>query len=39
MKSRAFEALSGNCPAASAAPGTLAITVPAFGTLICQAGE
>ncbi len=39
MKSRAFEAISGNCPAAAAAPGTLAITVPAFGTLVCRADE
>ena len=39
MKSRVFEALSGNCPAAPAAPGTLTITVPAFGTLVCRAIE
>jgi len=39
MKSAAFTALHGDCPARPVAPGSLSISLPAFGTLICQASE
>ncbi len=39
MKSTGFTALLGNCPAAPAAPGSLRLNLPAFGTVICQASE
>lgn len=39
MKSAGFTALHGDCPAASAAPGSLRLSLPAFGTIICQASE
>lgn len=39
MKSRGFTPLHGDCPAAPAAPGSLLVSLPAFGTMICQASE
>ena len=39
MKSAGFTALYGDCPARPAAPGSLHISLPAFGTIICQASE
>ncbi len=39
MKSRGFTTLYGDCPAQIAAPGSLTMTIPAFGTAICQASE
>ena len=39
MKSAGFTALLGDCPAAPAAPGSLHLSLPAFGTIICQASE
>jgi len=39
MKSAAFTSLLGDCPAHAAAPGSLSLTLPAFGTAICQANE
>ncbi|MBA3939978.1 MAG: alpha-amylase [Sphingopyxis sp.] len=39
MKSAGFTALLGDCPAAPAAPGSLHLSLPAFGTAICQASE
>ena len=39
MKSTGFTALLVNCPAAPAAPGSLRLNLPAFGTVICQASE
>ncbi len=39
MKSAGFTALYGDCPAQPAAPGSLFLTLPAFGTIICQANE
>ncbi|MDR6833791.1 MULTISPECIES: alpha-amylase family glycosyl hydrolase [unclassified Sphingopyxis] len=39
MKSTVFTALKGDCPAAAAAPGSLPLTLPPFGTIICQASE
>jgi glycosidase len=39
MKSAGFTALHGDCPAAPAAPGSLLLFLPAFGTAICQASE
>jgi glycosidase len=39
MKSAGFTALHGDCPAAPAAPGSLHLSLPAFGTIICQASE
>ena len=39
MQSAGFTALLGDCPAAPAAPGSLPLSLPAFGTLICQASE
>ena len=39
MKSAGFTALHGDCPASSAAPGSLHLSLPAFGTIICQASE
>ncbi len=35
--SRLFTALSGPCPAAQRAPGSLAVSLPAFGYMICAA--
>ena len=37
MKSAGFTALHGDCPASPAAPGSLHLSLPAFGTIICQA--
>ncbi|BBB10982.1 alpha-amylase family glycosyl hydrolase [Sphingopyxis sp. FD7] len=39
MKSAGFTALHGDCPARPAAPGSLRLSLPAFGTLVCQASE
>ncbi|WP_432769108.1 MAG: alpha-amylase [Sphingopyxis sp.] len=39
MKSAGFTALHGDCPARPAAPGSLHLSLPAFGTIICQASE
>ncbi|MBO9696814.1 MAG: alpha-amylase [Sphingopyxis sp.] len=39
MKSAGFTALHGTCPARPAAPGSLHLSLPAFGTIICQASE
>lgn len=39
MKSATFTALHGDCPARPAAPGSLRLSLPAFGTLVCQASE
>lgn len=39
MKSAGFTRLHGDCPAQPAAPGSLHLSVPAFGTIICQASE
>ncbi|WP_260580661.1 alpha-amylase family glycosyl hydrolase [Sphingopyxis sp. PET50] len=39
MKSARFTALYGDCPATLAAPGSLHLSLPAFGTAICQASE
>ena len=39
MKSAAFTALHGDCPARPAAPGSLRLSLPAFGTIICQASQ
>ncbi|WP_447749882.1 alpha-amylase family glycosyl hydrolase [Sphingopyxis fribergensis] len=39
MKSTGFTALHGSCPAQPAAPGSLHLSLPAFGTIICQASE
>ena len=39
MKSTGFTALHGDCPARPAAPGSLHLSLPAFGTAICQASE
>ena len=39
MKSTGFIALQGDCPATPAAPGSLRLSLPAFGTIICQASE
>jgi glycosidase len=39
MKSAGFTALHGDCPAAPIAPGSLHLSLPAFGTIICQASE
>ena len=39
MKSAGFTALHGTCPTAPAAPGSLHLSLPAFGTIICQASE
>jgi glycosidase len=39
MKSAGFTALHGDCPAKPAAPGSLHLSLPAFGTIICQASE
>jgi glycosidase len=33
--SRTFRTLYGACPAAARAPGSLALTLPAFGTIVC----
>lgn len=38
-KSAGFTALYGDCPASPAAPGSLHLSLPAFGTIICQASE
>ncbi|MGH6652021.1 MAG: alpha-amylase family glycosyl hydrolase [Sphingopyxis sp.] len=39
MKSTGFTTLHGDCPAAPAAPGSLHLSLPAFGAIICQASE
>ncbi len=39
MKSMGFTALHGDCPARAAAPGSLRLSIPAFGTLVCRASE
>jgi glycosidase len=36
-RSRRFRALAGACPAAAAAPGTLALSLPPLGFLFCEA--
>jgi glycosidase len=33
-----FTALAGSCPAAAAAPGSVTLTIPAFGYAVCAAG-
>jgi len=33
-----FTALAGQCPAAPAAPGSIALSIPAFGYVVCAAG-
>ena len=37
-RSTGFAALAGACPAAAAAPGSLTLTLPAFGYAVCRAG-
>ncbi|AQR74998.1 alpha-amylase family glycosyl hydrolase [Sphingomonas sp. LM7] len=37
--SAAFEALAGVCPTTPAAPGSLTLTIPAFGYAVCAAGK
>ncbi len=37
-RSTGFAALAGACPAAAAAPGSLTLTIPAFGYAVCRAG-
>ena len=37
VKSERFTTLAGNCPAAAAAPGSLTVTLPAFGYAVCSA--
>ncbi len=37
--SLAFKALSGQCPAAASAPGTITLTLPAFGFAVCAAQD
>jgi glycosidase len=39
MKSAGFTALHGDCPASPTAPGSIHLSLPAFGTAICQASE
>jgi len=39
VKSTAFTALHGDCPVTPAAPGSLHLSLPALGTIICQASE
>jgi glycosidase len=36
-RSKAFEALAGNCPTSAQAPGSVAIELPAFGYAVCDA--
>lgn len=36
-RSVAFDALAGSCPATAAAPGSVSITLPAFGYAVCAA--
>ena len=36
-RSRSFHSLAGACPAAAAAPGTLTLSIPPLGFLICEA--
>ncbi|WP_404334832.1 alpha-amylase family glycosyl hydrolase [Sphingomonas sp. MMS12-HWE2-04] len=36
--STGFTALAGQCPSAAAAPGSLSLTLPAFGYAVCAAG-
>ena len=36
-RSRSFHSLAGACPAAAAAPGTLALSIPPLGFLFCEA--
>lgn len=38
VRSTSFTALAGACPAASSAPGSVAIQLPAFGYALCRAG-
>ena len=38
-RSRALKTLAGQCPAAAAAPGSLAITLPPLGFAVCAASE
>lgn len=35
--SLAFDQLLGSCPSAAAAPGSVRVTIPAFGTIVCAA--
>ncbi|NIJ21679.1 glycosidase [Sphingomonas naasensis] len=37
--STAFTALAGTCPATAAAPGSVTLTLPAFGYAVCAAGK
>jgi len=37
--SAAFTALAGTCPAGAAAPGSIALSLPAFGYAVCAAGK
>ncbi len=37
--STAFTALAGTCPAAAAAPGSVTLSIPAFGYVVCAAGK
>jgi len=37
--STAFTALAGTCPAGAAAPGSIALSLPAFGYAVCAAGK
>ena len=37
--SAAFTALAGTCPATAAAPGSVALSLPAFGYAVCAAGK
>ncbi|MES2303483.1 MAG: hypothetical protein V4521_15650, partial [Pseudomonadota bacterium] len=34
-----LESLSGQCPAAVIAPGSVRVTLPAFGWMVCRANE
>jgi neopullulanase len=36
-RSQHFTALLGNCPATASAPGTMRISLPAFGYAVCDA--
>lgn len=39
MKTRSLDTVLGVCPATLTAPGSLSLTIPAFGTIICRASE
>ncbi len=38
-EARSFETLAGDCPAAVAAPGSAAVTLPTFGWAVCRVSE